>query len=125
MRILIAVHNYPPHYNGGAERRAARTARSLLARGHMVRVLAMESLLAPEMAAYSEDDVHAGVPVRRLHIPRVVGRDAFRWSYDNPQIEAFFIDMMREWQPDIVHLFSGYLTSASVVRAAHASGVPI
>jgi glycosyltransferase involved in cell wall biosynthesis len=125
MRVLIVVHGFPPQQSGGAERRAARTARGLLARGHMVRVLAADSLIDPQAVAYAEDMDHEGTPVRRLYLNRSTGAAGFRRAYDNPQVATFFTQLLDEWRPDVVHLFSGYLMSASVVRAAYEHGVPV
>lgn len=125
MRILIAVHGYPPTYNGGAERRAQRTARAIAARGHTVRVLCIETLQATTPGISWRDDDEAGVLVRRLFCNFHEQPNHFRLSYDNPLIGQIVGQILRDWQPDLVHLFSGYLMSASCVNAAHAAGVPI
>lgn len=125
MRILIAVHGYPPAYNGGAERRAERTARGLAARGHDVCVVAVESIEARPAEAAAYDSMQDGVLVRRLYLSRADRSDQFHWSYDNPQTAAAIRRAIREWQPDVFHLFSGYLMSASVVQAAAAARVPV
>lgn len=125
MRILIAVHGYPPTHNGGAERRAARTASGILARSHEVRVLCVESVSASEISARWEDKEQDGVLVRRLALSSANRTDAFRESYDNHQTGRAFADLMEEWRPDVVHLFSGYLLSASVARKAIERGVPL
>src|SRR6476620_2515122 len=118
MRILIAVHGYPPTHTGGAERRAARTARQLVARGHEVRVFCVESTAATEPALHWADTTEGAIVVRRLSFNPAAGPTPFQSGYDNPAIARALTAFIREWQPDLVHLFSGYLLSASVVRVA-------
>ncbi|NWG20302.1 MAG: glycosyltransferase [Chloroflexi bacterium] len=125
MRILIAVHGYPPTHNGGAERRAERTARGLAARGHDVYVVSIETLVAAARGIRWEDVREDQVFVRRLFCNFDDAPDMFNWSYDNPQIGQMMTGLLMAWRPDIVHLFSGYLMSASTVRAAVAEGVPV
>lgn len=122
MRILIAVHGYPPTFNGGAERRAERTARHLAARGHAVAVLCVEALVSPPAVPWVEDRIQDGVWVRRIGLVRPV---SFRELYDHPQGEKEAARWIREWRPEIFHLFSGYLLTASVLRAALQQRVPI
>ena len=125
MRILIAVHGYPPAHSAGAERRAERTARGLAARGHQVRVVCVETLADAAPGLRWQDSVEGGVQVRRLYCNFSDASDARRWSYDNPLIGAAVADLLDEWRPDVLHLFSGYLMSASTVEAAAARGVPV
>lgn len=125
MRILIAVHGYPPTHYGGAERRAERTARGLKARGHDVRVLCIESVTDSASALRWEDQVQDDIPVRRLFFNLGASPDPFRWSYDNPDIRTAFEMLLQEWSPDVMHLFSGYLMSSSVVRGAAAHRIPV
>lgn len=125
MRLLIVVHGYPPTHNGGAERRAERTARGMTARNHEVRVVCVEAVSESYAGLLWEDDMQDGVLVRRLCFNPNAGPDPFRQSYDNPQTAAAVEDVIRQWQPDVLHLFSGYLMSASVVRVARDYGVPV
>lgn len=125
MRILIAVHGYPPTHNGGAERRAQRTAQALAALGHSVRVLCVETLEGPTPGIYREDDYDQTVLVRRLFCNFSAEKDPFQLSYDNPYIGHTLWELIREWQPDLIHLFSGYLMSASCVHTAYAASIPM
>lgn len=121
MRVLIGVHGYPPEHNGGAERRAERTARGLAARGHEIAVVSARAG-AHGVGEWSTQD---GVPVLRtgLHAPDL--HTNFRQEYDNPSTGALFARVLDEQQPDLVHVFSGYLLSGSVVRAAIDRAIPV
>ncbi|MBI5302407.1 MAG: glycosyltransferase family 4 protein [Chloroflexi bacterium] len=124
MRILIAVHGYPPTHNGGAERRAERTARALVAQGVQVRVLCIESVVdTPPQPSWDERD-QDGVCVRRLALRAFDNHAQYRASYDNPQTGDAVKELIAEWRPDVVHLFSGYLLTASVLRVAAEQHIP-
>jgi glycosyltransferase involved in cell wall biosynthesis len=125
MRVLIVVHGHPPTHIGGAELRAARTARGLAVAGHASSVLCVESVAVPDRR-YVYDDCHEqGVLVRRISFRFEDGMNGFRQSYANPQIGAALAQFIEEWHPDIIHLFSGYLMSGSVIQTARGYDLPI
>lgn len=125
MRILLAVHHFPPRYTGGAEWRAHRTARALIERGHTVRVICVERV--DEVGANPltwEDDVFDGVPVRRLSLNLASSPDMFRWSYDNSWIGDHLRKVIESFKPDVLHLISGYLVSGRSLLTAADLGIP-
>lgn len=114
----------PPHYRGGAELRALRTARELRARGHDVMAIAVEDIHSgPTRGLAWEDDALDGVPVRRLRFRLEDTPDPFRYEYDNAWIGDHLRDWFAAWKPDLFHLFSGYLLTGSALRAAQAQDV--
>ncbi|WP_333691911.1 glycosyltransferase family 4 protein [Chloroflexus sp.] len=122
MRILLTVHHFPPRYSAGAELYTMRLARELLRRGCEVEVVCVETL-DPDQAfgLRAERDRYEGIPVWRLHLGL---RDApAHWSYANPAIEAWLSERMRVWQPDIMHLHSGYLIGVGALTAAREQGI--
>jgi glycosyltransferase involved in cell wall biosynthesis len=125
MRILILVHGYPPTYAGGAELRAARTVRSLAARGHCVRVLCVESMDAPAGHPPFEDQDEDGARVRRLFLTPGPEEPSLDWEYDNPITARALGELIAAWRPDVIHVFSGYLMTGSVIWQAGKQGVPI
>ena len=87
MRIVLAVHHFPPRYLGGAEWRAYRTAKALQAHGHSVNVICVEYIDGgPAQGVEWRDDVYDQVPVRRLSFNLSAAPDPFRWEYDNTWI---------------------------------------
>ncbi|MGE3908148.1 MAG: glycosyltransferase family 4 protein [Chloroflexota bacterium] len=122
--VIVAVHGYPPTFGGGAERRAERTARGLLKRGYRVAVLCVESAATSRPGAPWEDTTQDGVLVRRLSFDARAARDRFRMSYANPLVKTALQDLIQAWHPSLVHLFSGYLLTASVIHAARAANLP-
>lgn len=125
MRILLAAHHFPPHYTGGAEWRACRTASALQSRGHQVQVICVEHVdQGPNNGVAWQDDVYHSVSVRRLSFNLTAAPDPFLWEYDNPWIGRHLQGLLDELRPDILHLISGYLISGSALRVAQQMGIP-
>lgn len=125
MKILIAVHHFPPRFTGGAELRALRTAKALQERGQTIRVISIEDIaLSPAVQGVKiQKDTYEGLDVFRLSFNLESTPDPFRWSYFNPWIGEFLEEQFRLWQPDIFHLIGGYLMSASSLRSARENNV--
>lgn len=64
MRVLIAVHGFPPTHSAGAERRAERMAQWFHKQNHHVEVFTIESLTASE--THFETRTQDGYTVHRL-----------------------------------------------------------
>lgn len=141
MKIVLAVHHFPPHHNGGAEWRAYRTAAALQNRGHQVHIVAVERIDGgpqdidlddthrslqgdPQGGIGWIDDVFEGAQVRRLYFNKASISDRFRWGYDNPWIGAHFKEYFEKLKPDIFHLIGGYLITGSSLMAACDTLVP-
>jgi len=124
LRIIVAVHHFPPRYTSGAELRAYRTAARLRDYGHDVRVICVESVDVGARGLEFEDEVYDGLPVRRLSFDLTAASDPFRWAYDNPWIREHLHGYLSDWPPDVFHLISGYLMSGSALWAARGLGIP-
>jgi glycosyltransferase involved in cell wall biosynthesis len=121
MKIVIAVHHFPPRYTSGAELRAYRTAARLRDHGHDVSVICVEFI---DQDCGFKDDVYDDLPVRRLSFNLAATPDPFRWAYDNPWIKEHLHGYLSERAPDLLHLISGYLMSGSTLNAAAGLKVP-
>lgn len=125
MKIVIAVHHFPPRYTGGAELRAYRTASWLRDQGHNVHVVCVEAVDADDRRGLVfEDSVYDGLLVRRLSFNMAAAADPFRWTYDNPWIGTHLCAYLNELAPDLLHLISGYLMSGATLRAAMDLQIP-
>jgi glycosyltransferase involved in cell wall biosynthesis len=125
VKVLIAVHHFPPRHKGGAEWRAYRTATALEARGHQARVVAIERIdRGPKSGVAWEDEVFEGVKVRRLYFDLNNVPDPERWEYDNLWVGDHLRSLIHDWEPDIFHLISGYLMSGRAIRTAHEEEIP-
>ncbi len=125
MRIVLAVHHFPPKYTAGAELRAYRTAKWLVDNGHDVNIVTVENIFdGPEERLKWEVDVYDGLPVRRLSFDLTKAEDGFKWEYDNPWIYDHLLDYLDQVEPDIFHLISGYLIGAGALNAAYYHHIP-
>jgi glycosyltransferase involved in cell wall biosynthesis len=125
MRVLILVHGYPPSRNGGTERRAARTAAGLAGQGIDITVMCVEELTeTPEEINWTETR-EDGVLVRWLRVGPPAGLDPFVAGYDNPSVARAVEALIRERRPDVIHLFSGYVVSSSVIALAKSLDIPV
>lgn len=125
MRILLAVHHFPPRYTGGAEWRALRTAKALAKRGHEVRVVCVESIYGPSGGGIkAEIDTYEGIVVERLSFDLSGSPDPFLWSYDNPLVGSYIDRRISEFHPSLLHVIGGYLISGSPLEIAHHRNVP-
>lgn len=123
MKILLAVHHFPPRYSAGAELYTFRLARWLLAHGHAAEVVCVETLDAERTAGVEADhDTYEGVPVWRLHLG-LRGAPA-NWTYANPMVAGWVARHMQANRPDLLHLHSGYLIGAGVLEEARRLRVP-
>ncbi len=125
MRILIAVHHFPPTFGGGAEWRAHRTARGLRQAGHQVQVVCVDSITQGDGQALAHvETIYQGVPVQRLSFNLSQSPAPFLWGYRNPLVGQYVGELLKSFRPHVLHLISGYLMSGSVIEAAQALGVP-
>lgn len=125
LKFLLAAHHFPPRRVGGAELLAFRIARQLARDGHSVQVVCVEEMDhgAPNELTWS-DDVYEGINVRRFFFNVALTPDPLRYSFDHPLLNEHLTSLVASYQPDLVHLFSGYLIGIAPLRAAKAFRVP-
>jgi len=126
LKIIIAVHHFPPSFKGGAEWRAHRTAKWLQSQGHTAKVICVEAVddtTTPNLRWADEE--FDSVMVRRLYLNLPNAPDPTRWEYDNLWIESHLTNFLTEEQPDIFHLISGYLMTGAAIRAAKQLDIPV
>lgn len=126
MKLLLAVHHFPPRFTSGAEGYAYRVASEFQTRGHQVKVVCVEYINASTDGEISWlDDLYDGINVHRLSYNLENAPDRFRWEYDNPWIGEHLEKWLQEEKPDLFHQVGGYIMSASALRAAKKLGIPI
>jgi hypothetical protein len=119
LKIIIAVHHFPPTFKGGAEWRAHRTAKWLQNQGHTVKVMCVEAVADSTTTDLRwVDEEFDSLNVQRLFLNLSNAPDPAKWEYDNPWIETHLRGYLAEEKPDIFHLISGYLMTAAAIKAA-------
>jgi glycosyltransferase involved in cell wall biosynthesis len=125
VRILIAVHHFPPTFGGGAEWRACRTARGLQQAGHQVRVVCVDSITQGDGQTLTHvETTYQDVPVHRLSFNLSQSPAPFLWGYRNPLVGRYVGELFKSFRPHVLHLIGGYLMSGSTIEAAQALGIP-
>ncbi len=124
MRVLIAVHGYPPTHIAGAERAAERIVNWLVAHNHDVEVFAIEKANDPNFRV--ETTTENGYKIHRVYY-RITkeGKKHFENSYDYPPLGDALRQVMAGQPFDLVHMISGYLLGGQVIHIAHKFGVPV
>ena len=123
MRVLIAVHGFPPTHSAGAERRAERMAHWFQKQNHHVEVFAIESLSATETRL--ESRTQDGFTVHRLSYNAQANEDPFINFYDSPTVGEKIREVLDKGPFDVMHIVSGYLMGRPAIEAAHEYGIPI
>ena len=124
--ILIVTPHYPPRRLGGTELRAHKLATWLSTHGHYVEVVCVEQVTPGRAEGLRlERDVYGGIPVHRLHLSRSRSLTDFRYTYEDPEVARYLDSVICGHRPDVIHLISGYLITAGVIRVARARGIPL
>jgi glycosyltransferase involved in cell wall biosynthesis len=120
VKILLVVHYYLPRHQAGTEIYTRNLARAL-GRGHEVRIFTSEDGVAAGGRFEVKDDMHEGIPVRRLIHP---GPPDFERSYSDPEFDAAFGKTLDEFSPDLVHFLHLFRLSLGFPAGAKRRHIP-
>ncbi|TNE45306.1 MAG: glycosyltransferase family 1 protein [Deltaproteobacteria bacterium] len=125
MRILVLSNLYPPHGIGGYEERCKDAVDGFRDRGHEVCVLTSTHQVENEGDLVpTENDDHV---LRKLWLswfgdkPEGVGAFAAKLAEDLECLEQ----VLSEWQPDLVHVWSLGGLSKSLIKLLDSADVPV
>jgi len=122
MRILLGAHAFPPASTAGVEVYTLRVARELQRLGHDVLVLsAVHDLGARPYAVRRRR--HEGVDVAEVVNVHHLG--TLESTYDDAGVDASAATVLREFQPDVVHLQHLLNLSVGVIRDAKRAGAAV
>jgi glycosyltransferase involved in cell wall biosynthesis len=122
VRILLAVHAFPPRSTAGVEVYTLRLAKALRARGHDVLVLTAVHDLA--QAPYSvHRRVYEGVPL--AEVVNVHHHGTLERTYDDPQLVRAVLPLLQELRPEVVHIQHLLNLSSGLVSAVRAQGARV
>jgi glycosyltransferase involved in cell wall biosynthesis len=126
MKILYITNGYPPLSAAGTENYTAGLATAFAKAGHYVRVVCGGDWEKGDLSfngAVSQN--HDGVAVTRLNLNWSRGTDPNHSLYDNPETAGVVEQVLREFEPEVVHITSCYTLSASIIRPIKELGYPL
>ncbi len=121
MRVLLAVHAYPPRSTAGVEIHTQRLAEALADLGHEVSVLAAAHDLGRRTGSVCRYRLQ-GVDV--VEVVNLHSRGTLEDTYRDPDVDRSCREVLREIAPDVVHvqhllnLSTGILAEARRLGAA-------
>jgi len=121
VRVLLALHGYPPELLGGTEAAVQGLARGLIARGHEVCVVAGSMAHGPEPRRTEERQAD-GVTVVRLHRSDLYF-DHWQKSF-NADVAGMFAAELARFRPDVIHVHHWIRMTRDLVAIAARAGVP-
>jgi glycosyltransferase involved in cell wall biosynthesis len=125
MKICIATHHFPPKYFAGAELYAFLLAKHLIGTGNEVEVVTIESIEDGELDLRCEIDVYQGIKVNRLFFNHYLAERPFQLLYKNPYLGEWFGSYLTDFQPEMLHVNSGYLLGGTIIEEAKKAGLPV
>ncbi|MFQ5503378.1 MAG: glycosyltransferase [Planctomycetota bacterium] len=121
MKILHALHGYPPEHKGGTERYVQRLAEVQRAAGNDV-VIAAGSFSDRYDGFEETKGSRSGIRVFRISQK---GLFAERWDHaSSPFIDECFGSLLDAQRPDIVHVHHWIRLSRTLVQRARSAGIP-
>jgi glycosyltransferase involved in cell wall biosynthesis len=124
VRILIAIHGFPPTQYGGAERAAERIAAWLVEHGHHTEVFTVERVDATEPHVETQT-LENGLVIHRLHYDIKSPAETLENTYNHPQVGRALRKILQAGSFDVLHLISGYLLGEQIVSAATELNIPL
>lgn len=122
MRVLYVTHLYPPVHSAGVEVFASTTARLLADRGHDVTVLTTEKDIArADLSLHRRR--HDGLQVVEL-VNNLFAR-RFEETWQRPEIDRIFEDVLDELQPELVHVHHLLYLSSGILGICRRRGLPV
>jgi glycosyltransferase involved in cell wall biosynthesis len=128
LKILLTVHQFYPDYFSGTEVLTFSVAKELIRRGHTVAVLTgyPSTTEIDDADRYDEYDLE-GMHVYRFHhaYTAMGGQDVVtEIEYDNHLATQYFVRILAQFKPDIVHFFHMIRLGARLIDAAVSAGIP-
>jgi glycosyltransferase involved in cell wall biosynthesis len=121
MRIILALHQYLPHFCGGTENLAGGLAHELGERGHQVRVICGHPRSGGDESRL--DEMVEGIQVTRLISP--LAGESILLDVDFPRVAGLVTQIALEWKADLIHFLHFRMLSASAASACAKEGLPV
>jgi glycosyltransferase involved in cell wall biosynthesis len=127
-RVLLTVHKFFPHHRAGTEVLTLKVAQELKRRGYEMLVLTanppdtdarMRS--GPETSDYE----YEGIRVKVAEEPLRLKNNTFSSEFYNPAVRDYFASVLKDFAPDLVHIFHAQNLSSSIIDESLARGLPV
>lgn len=126
LKVLFIANGFPPTRWAGTETYTAAIAGELMERGHDVQVLCCgEWQDGPAHWNGYKNDIHNGIPVRRINLNWQKSPDPQKHLYNNPVVAGFVDEYLKELKPDLVHVTSCETLSASTLDVVKRNCIPL
>jgi len=127
MKVCLVAHGYPPELVGGTETMIQGLARTLARGGHEVVVVA--GTMAHEQGFRTSEavDRHPSGEGSKIRVHRIHRADLYfdHWQKSlSSRAAAAFRELLREEQPDVVHVHHWIRLTRDLVHCAALEGVP-
>ena len=119
LRVLLVVHEYFPRHWAGTEQVCRYLARSLVSRGHQVRIFTREDAPAGERPRLAQESVD-GIQVYRLHWSPPSRRGVI--PVPAAPVRRAFRRVLRDFEPEVVHFQHLVGLSPDLVKDAGSCG---
>ncbi|MEO6033886.1 MAG: glycosyltransferase family 4 protein [Verrucomicrobiota bacterium] len=120
MKILVLTNLYPPHHAGTFDKRCESVTESLRLRGHQMLVLTSTHGM--------RDEQRDGHVERRLFLNGVFGHPHLTKFNEMKSLEvhnsSVVTEVVREFQPDVIHVFSLHGLSKSLIFTLRNTKLP-
>jgi glycosyltransferase involved in cell wall biosynthesis len=123
MKILLVTSGFLPDGLGGVELSLARFARWAMDEGHEVLVFRRLALEDEDEFVLREEEVE-GIPVVGLNY-RFRDATTFLHLLNNTAIRERYASVLREFDPDVVHVHHLTCLTTEIVDATEQAGVPL
>jgi glycosyltransferase involved in cell wall biosynthesis len=128
MKILLTAHQFVPEYNSGTEILTFHVAKKIISLGHKVFVLTGYPAQSdmPDELRFDEYDIE-GVHVFRYHhsySPTKYQSVVTEIEYNNALASGYFLHILEQIQPDVVHFFHLSRLGAGLIDAVVQQKIP-
>ncbi|MHC4593571.1 MAG: glycosyltransferase family 4 protein [Planctomycetota bacterium] len=121
MNILQVIHRFLPTDIGGSELYTYQLCKELSKRHNVHLMFTSRDLTKAQYSTKKGE--YEGLPFTEVINNSFYG--SFKETYRNSIVDKIFLDILKEMNPDIVHIQHLKFLSANIVKIARASGIPV
>ncbi|MFQ5480763.1 MAG: glycosyltransferase family 4 protein [Thermodesulfobacteriota bacterium] len=122
MKILQVIHDFLPRHTAGSEVYTYKLSKELVKRGHEVSLFFTEAERGARQYTMRQG-IYDGLP----YFEAIVNRDYkdFTETYDNPEMDRLFAEVLEQTNPDIIHLQHLINHSMGYIDIAKKRSIPV